>query len=94
MKIDNLQNQIRLEITHSELNRIKLFISALTVGFLGMGFLVYGLESVGTFFKNPWATAYIMLWIFTFIVYEVIVFFYRPFAYQKAKDTIKYIQDN
>lgn len=74
MKIDNLQNQIRLEITQSEFNRIKLFISALTVGFLGMGFLFFGLENVGTFFKNPLATTYIMLWIFTFIVYESIVF--------------------
>lgn len=54
MKVDIFQDQIRQEIIHSEYNRVKLFISALTVGFLGMGFLFFGLESVGTFFKNPW----------------------------------------
>jgi hypothetical protein len=50
MKIDTFNNEIRKETIQSEYNRIKLFIVALTIGFLVMGFLFFGLKNVGAFF--------------------------------------------
>jgi len=73
MKVDIFQDQIRQEIIHSEYNRVKLFIGALIVGFLIMGFLFFGLKNVGDFFQNPFTTTFIMIWIFTFILYEFIM---------------------
>jgi len=74
MKVDIFQDQIRQETIQGEYNRLKLFIGTLIFGFLLMGFLFFALKNVGSFFKNPLTTTFIMIWIFTFISYEFIMF--------------------
>ncbi len=74
MKVDIFQDQIRHETIKSEYNRLKLFIGTLIVGFLLMGFLFFGFKNVDVLFKNPLTTKFIMIWIFTFISYEFIMF--------------------
>jgi adenylate cyclase len=74
MKVENYPDQIEKEIIQGEYSRLKLFIIALIVGFLIMGFLFFGLQDVDDFFKNPFTPAFIMIWIFTFILYEYLMF--------------------
>ncbi len=74
IQIADIKNQINKEIIQSEYNRLKLFIGALIVGFLVMGFLFFGLKNVDDFFKNPFTTTFIIIWIFAFILYELIMF--------------------
>ena len=73
MKIDNLQNQILKEVIQSEYNRIKLFITALIIGFLLMSFLLFGLPNVSDFFNYSITPKLVILWILAFILYEVIM---------------------
>jgi len=74
MKNNNIENQIQKEIIQSEYRRLKLFIGALIAGLLVMGFLFFGLNNVGDFFKNPLSITFIMIWIFVFILFEFIMF--------------------
>jgi len=74
MKINNFEYQIPQEIIRGEYNRLKLFIGVLIIGFLVMGFLFFGLENVDDFFKNPFTTTFIIIWILAFILYELIMF--------------------
>ncbi len=74
MKSGNVQDEFRKDIILGELNRIKLFVGALIIGLLVMGFSFFVLK-VGGFFNNPFATKFIMIWIFTFMLYESSMFF-------------------
>lgn len=75
MNIDILKNQIRGEVLISEYNRIKLLISALSIGFILMIFLLFGLPNVADFFNHTSTPKIVIVWIFSFIIYEVIMLF-------------------
>lgn len=75
MNIGILKNQIKGEVLISEYNRIKLLISALSIGFILMGFLLFMLPNVADFFNNPITPKILIFWIFSFIIYELIMLF-------------------
>lgn len=75
MKVDIFTEQIQQEVIQSEYNRIKLFIGTLVVGLLLMSFLLFGLPNVADFFKHSITPKIVILWIFSFILYEVLMLF-------------------
>jgi len=72
---DIFTKQIQEEVIQSEYNRIKLFIGTLIVGLLLMSFLLFGLPNVADFFKHSITPIIVILWIISFIFYEVLMLF-------------------
>jgi len=88
---DHILKEVRLETVESEYKRIKLFIGALAIGFLMMGFLFFVLEEVDSFFENPYTTTFIMLWNLTFIVYEFVALMIVRWHMKNQKIPIDYV---
>lgn len=70
--IDQINIRLQQQATESDYNRIKLFLGALTIGFLVMGYLFFILEGVVSFFSNTFTPFLVVGWILTFIIYESI----------------------
>lgn len=71
MSNTNFKKQIQSEIIRSELNRIKLFVATLTIGFISMSFLFYALPDVTDFFKYSITPKIVVSWILVFLLYEI-----------------------
>ena len=72
---ENINERLNIEAIASEYKRIKMFIGALVVGLLVMGYLFFGMENVDSFFINPNTPKAVIGWIFLFIAYEGIALF-------------------
>ncbi len=71
-KIDQINTRLELQATKSDYNRIKLFLGALIISFLVMGYAFFVLEDVVSFFSNSFTPYLVVGWLFTFIIYETV----------------------